>query len=81
MHAMHWLPDETYHTAGGLLLAAAQIFGATEEDLSRLRIKNLYEAELDLEALVAEDDDDGDKGSGDGSSDKAAKGSNEGGSS
>lgn len=51
-----------------------KIFGATEEDLSRLRIKNLYEAEVDLEALVAEDDDDADKDTDGGGSGKTATG-------
>ncbi|EFJ51676.1 hypothetical protein VOLCADRAFT_116322 [Volvox carteri f. nagariensis] len=35
-----------------------QIFGATIEDMERLRIRNLYEAELDLEGMIADSTDD-----------------------
>ncbi len=34
-----------------------QVFGATVEDMERLRIRNLYEAELDLEGLVVDSAD------------------------
>ncbi|KXZ52969.1 hypothetical protein GPECTOR_8g341 [Gonium pectorale] len=39
-----------------------KIFGATVEDMERLRIKNLYEAELDLEGMVVDSADEQDDG-------------------
>eukprot|EP00198_Chlamydomonas_reinhardtii_P005783 XP_001695119.1 predicted protein [Chlamydomonas reinhardtii] len=56
----------------GLTLSGAQrkatcmalfrkIFGATREDMDRLRIKNLYEAELDLEGMVMDTADEADE--------------------
>ncbi|KAG2451022.1 hypothetical protein HYH02_004292 [Chlamydomonas schloesseri] len=38
-----------------------KIFGATREDMERLRIKNLYEAELDLEGMVMDTSDEADE--------------------
>lgn len=52
----------------------AQTFGATEEDLERLRIKNLYEAELDLEGMVgAEGADEAEEEAGDAELEAQAK--------
>ncbi|KAG2428421.1 hypothetical protein HXX76_011541 [Chlamydomonas incerta] len=41
-----------------------KIFGATREDMDRLRIKNLYEAELDLEGMVLDTADEADEAPG-----------------
>ncbi|GLC45907.1 hypothetical protein PLESTF_000711100 [Pleodorina starrii] len=42
----------------GSVADIGKIFGATVEDMERLRIRNLYEAELDLEGMMAGTSDD-----------------------
>ncbi|GIL93335.1 hypothetical protein Vretifemale_20745 [Volvox reticuliferus] len=45
-------------SGAGSVADIGKIFGATIEDMERLRIRNLYEAELDLEAMIADSTDD-----------------------